>query len=140
MALALALFVMNQTAGPSGLSPMLLLFGVNPPVPVKPVDLPGHRERSKAMAHERLEMVKCVAKARLDAALRNKVSSGTMVDVQPGMDVLVFREVPDKKWEGPYKVVGVSGKKVWLDGKQRLRMYSITQGQGVQPATEHRAR
>jgi len=35
-----------------------------------------------------------------------------MVDVQPGMDVLVFREVPDKKWEGPYKVVGVSGKQV----------------------------
>jgi len=50
MALALAVFVMNQTAGPSGLSPMLLLFGVNPPVPVKPVDLPCHRERSKAMA------------------------------------------------------------------------------------------
>eukprot|EP00168_Porphyra_purpurea_P014416 TRINITY_DN412_c0_g1_i3.p1 TRINITY_DN412_c0_g1~~TRINITY_DN412_c0_g1_i3.p1 ORF type:complete len:415 (+),score=68.59 TRINITY_DN412_c0_g1_i3:362-1606(+) len=88
MALALAVFVLNQTAGPSGLSRMLLLFGVNPPVPVKPVDLRGHRERSKAMADARLEMVKCVAKARLDAALRNKVPSGAMVDVQPVMDVL----------------------------------------------------
>ena len=102
------------------MSPMLLLFGVNPPVPIKPVDLPGHRERSKAMADARLEMVKCVTKSRLDAALRNKVPSGAMVDVQPGMDKRVFREVPDKKWEGPYKVVGVSGKKVWLDEKQRL--------------------
>jgi len=126
MALALAVFVMNQTEGPSGLSPMLLRFGVSPLVPIRPVDLPGHRERSKAMAEARLEMVKCIAKARLDAALRNKVTSGTMVDVQPGIDVLVFREVPDKKWEGPYKVVGVSGKKVWLDEKQRIRMYSIT--------------
>jgi len=78
------------------------------------------------MAEARLEMVKCIAKALLDATLRNKVTSAAMVDVQPGIDVLVFREVPDKKWEGPYKAVGVSGKKVWLDEKQRLRMYSIT--------------
>jgi len=99
---------------------------VNPPVPIKPVDLPGHRERSKAMAEARLEMVKCVAKARLNAALRNKVPSGAMVEVQPGIDGLVFRDVPDKKWEGPYRVAGVRGKKVWLDEKQRLRMYSIT--------------
>jgi len=81
MALALAGFIMNQTAGPSGLSPMLLLFGVSPPVPIKPIDLPGHRERSKAMAEARLEMVKRVAKARLDAALRNKVPSGAMVNL-----------------------------------------------------------
>jgi len=126
MALALAVFEMNQTSGPSGLSPMLLLFGVNPPVPVKPVDLPGHSERSKAMVVARLEIVKCVGKACLDAALRNMVPSGEMVDVQPGIDVLVFRKVPDKKWEGPYKVVGVSGNKVWLDKRQRLLMYSIT--------------
>jgi len=126
MELALAVLVMNQTAGPSGLSPMLLLFGVNPPVPIKPVDLPGHRERSKAMAEARLKMVMCVAKARLDAALRNKVPSGAMVGVQPGIDVLVFCEVPEMKWEGPYSAVGVSGKKVWLDEKQRLQMYSIT--------------
>jgi len=60
---------------------MLLLFGVSPPVPIKPIDLPGHRERSKAMAEARLEMVKRVAKARLDAALRNKVPSGAMVNL-----------------------------------------------------------
>jgi len=78
------------------------------------------------MADARLEMFKCVAKACWDAALRNKVPSGAMVDVQPGKDVLVFREAPDKKWEGPYKVAGVSGKKIWLDEKQWLRMYSIT--------------
>jgi len=105
---------------------MLLLFGVNPPVPVKPVDLPGHRERSKAIADARLEMVKCVAKSRFHAALRNKVPSGSIVDVQPGIDVLVFHEMPDKKCEVPYKVIVVSGKTVWLDEKQRLRLYSIT--------------
>jgi len=55
MALALAVFVMKQTAGPSGSSSMLVLFGVNPPVPVKPVGLPDHRQRSKAMADARLE-------------------------------------------------------------------------------------
>jgi len=112
---------------------MLFLFGVNPPVPIKPVDLPGHRERSKAMAEARLEMNKCFEKARLDAALRNKVPSGAVVYLKPGKDVLVFREVPEMKWGGPYRVVGVSGKKVWLDEKQRSRMYSITKVQMYNP-------
>jgi len=124
--LALAVFVMKQTAGPSGFSPMLSRFGVSPPVPVKPVNLSSHHERSKAKADARQKMGRCAAKARLDAARRNKVPSGAMVDEQLGIDVLVFREVPDKKCEGPDTVVGVSGKSVWLKEKQRLRMYSIT--------------
>jgi len=112
--LALAVFVMTQTAGPIGFSSMLSRFGVNPPVPVKPVNLSSHHERSKAKADARQKMVKCVAKALLDAARRNKVPSGAMVDLQLCIDVLLFREVPDKKWEGPDTVVGVSGKSVWL--------------------------
>jgi len=48
LALALAVWAMNQTAVPAGVSPHSLVLGVNPRMPVEPADLPDHRERCNA--------------------------------------------------------------------------------------------
>jgi len=40
--LAVAVWAMTQTAGPAGISPQALVLGIQPRMPVKPVNLPGH--------------------------------------------------------------------------------------------------
>ena len=58
--LATAVHAMNCTAGPEGLSPILLVFGVFPRIPVRPQQLPKQEVRMKAMADARKEMSKLI--------------------------------------------------------------------------------
>jgi len=92
VALALAVWAMNQTAGPAGISPQSLVLGVNPRMPVKPANLPGHRERCQAIAEARADMVKLVAQARLSKAFRERLPRAAELEVGPGTRVLVFCE------------------------------------------------
>lgn len=123
-ALSLAVWAMNQTAGPSGLSPVLLVFGIHPRLPVRPVDLPPQRERRKALVEARADMVKLTAQARLAKALRAQVPRAAKVDIAPAMRVLVYREKP-RMCEGPFTVVSCDNKHVWLDIKDRLKLFSL---------------
>jgi len=124
LTLALAVWAMNQTAGPAGISPQALVLGIQPRMPVKPVNLPGHRERCQAIAEARSEILKLVAQARLSKALRQRVFKAAGSEVRPGARVLVYREDP-KQWEGPYVVEGSDGKLLWLNVKDRLKLFSI---------------
>ena len=49
LALQLAIKAMNDTSGPEGLVPSLLVFGVLPRFPPLSPDLPGHKDRMTAM-------------------------------------------------------------------------------------------
>eukprot|EP00170_Pyropia_yezoensis_P002016 contig_8609_g2020 len=116
---------MNQTAGPMGISPTLLVFGINPRIPVSPADLPMQRERSKALVEARADMVRHVARARLGTALRRNVPKASDYEIHPGMRVLVYREKPIDEWQGPYTLHGHDGKHVWLGINDRLKLFSI---------------
>lgn len=124
-ALSLSVWAMNQTAGPMGISPVLLVFGINPRMPVNPVDLPMQRERNKALVEARADMVKHVARARLSTVVRRNVPKASNTEISPGMRVLVYREKPVDEWQGPYTVQGHDGKQVWLDINDRLNLFSI---------------
>jgi len=87
--LALAVWAMNQTIGPQGLSPMLLVFGVHTRIPVRTEDMPEHRDRAKALVQARADMGKHVPRLRLAAAARQPVPAAADREISAGMRVLV---------------------------------------------------
>jgi len=95
-ALALAVWSMNQTAGPAGVSPQALVLGVTIRMPVMPAAVPVHPEHCKAIVEARVAMVKIVAQARLSKALRKRVPGAAGQEIGPGKRVLVYRKIPKK--------------------------------------------
>lgn len=124
-ALSLAVSAMNNTAGPAGLVPTLLVFGIVPRTAISPVDLPAQKVRLEAMRTARDEMRRTVARARLRAALRMRVPRAADADVAAGMAVLVFREKPVNSWVGPYTVIKADGKLVWIDVDGTAKLFSV---------------
>lgn len=131
VALATTVAAMNQTAGPSGLIPTLLVFGVIPRMPVAPLPLPAQRDRMQAVVTARKEMQTEAAKARVRVALRAPVPSASSRDLRPGEQVLLFREKPPigedtfPHWIGPYTVVAQQAKVVWLIVDGELKQFSV---------------
>lgn len=132
-ALALSVWGMNQTAGPSGLVPTLMVFGVLPRMPVTPVNLPGQRDRVMAMHAARDEMAKHVAKSRLERAARSRVPASADAIIRAGMSVLVYREKPVDRWLGPYRVLSTNGKQVWLNVGNSVKLFSVDKVKEYRP-------
>lgn len=124
-ALSLAVWTMNQTAGTHGLVPSLLVFGVLPRFPVAPSALPSQRERMMAVHTARATLLQHLARTRVLRALRSRVPAAADADIRAGAAVLVYRERPVDKWEGPYPVVATNGKQVWLLVSGRPKQFSI---------------
>lgn len=119
---------MNNTAGPAGLVPKLLVLGIVPRTLINPVDLPEQNMRLEAMRTARDEMRRSVARARLRTVLRTRVPQAADVEVAAGIAVLVFHEKPINWWAGPYPVVKAVGKHVWQDvegNAELLAMYKV---------------
>lgn len=123
--LGMAVAAMNQTAGPRGLVPTLLVFGLIPRMPIAPLPLPTQQERMKAMEAARREMQALVAKARVRTALAAPVPAAANRDVNPGDDVLIYREPPVDQWVGPYTVVAQRDKTVWTAIDGSIKQFSI---------------
>lgn len=94
---------MNKTAGPSEISPVLLVFGVHPRLPLLTLNLPEQRERMRAMATAKEEMIKVMAEKRLLTSLTCNVLSAANKPIEPGCKVLVYREGP-KEWIGRFQL------------------------------------
>ncbi len=123
-ALFLAVSAMNNIAGQNGLIPTLLVFGVIPSFPFGFADLPEQRERMKAMKMARYEMVKVVAASRLKTVLNRNFPSAADNEVKVGLNVLVYRERPENRWAGPFKIVAGDDKTVWVSDNGKLEQVS----------------
>ena len=104
-ALMLAVKAMNDSAGPQGLVPTVLILGVMPRIPVVPSELPDQISRMTAMHSVRKEMAAVIAREHLNTATRANVPVAAMKDIMVGADVLVYREKPENNWIGPSKVL-----------------------------------
>lgn len=71
--LHIAVKAVNDTAGPNGLVPTLLVFGVLPRALVTPPDLPQQKQRMEAMQCARDEMAKSISQRRINTALGSNV-------------------------------------------------------------------
>lgn len=96
----LAIKAINDRAGPQGLVPTLLIFGVMPRISVVPSELPDQISRMAAMHSARKEMTAFIAKDRLSTAIRANVPAAAMKNIKVGSDILVYRENPEDKWIG----------------------------------------
>jgi len=71
-------------------------------------------------------MVKLLAQVRLRKTFRERLPRAAELEVGPGTRVPVFRE-KSQKWEGPYLVEGSDGKLLWVNVKNKLKLFSIQQ-------------
>ena len=83
---------MNDTAGPKGLMPSLIVFGVMPRILLAVFDqLPGQVQRMRAMQVARKEMSKEIGQNRLTTALKSNVPTAAHHDIGIGSQVLVYK-------------------------------------------------
>lgn len=75
---------MNQTAGPQGLIPTLLVFGIVPRLPIAPLPLPAQHDRMQAITTSRSDMLSLIAKARVATALATPPPAAAGRDIAPG--------------------------------------------------------
>lgn len=129
---------MNDTLGPEGIVPSVLVFGEYLPVfttSERPTSRsPGHL-RAKIATEARIEMEKHMGKARIARALKHAVPPSADRPLSPGDQVLVWRENIVKnrigEWLGPFTVDNyISGKKLVYvrNGKDiMLKPFGISQ-------------
>lgn len=109
-ALQAAVKAVNDTAGPNGLVPTLLVFGAMPKITMDSPPTPSQTKRAAAVNKAMTELRKLTAKRKLNDALaaRNgpELSDRRPRTLELGAEVLVYREKGN--WSGPYKVVSVT--------------------------------
>lgn len=107
----LAFEAINETAGPSGLSIVLPVFGVLPIMPLKTKNLPRRRERMKAIKDAQSEMIKAMQRSRLSTVRRSNVPVASDSLIEAGEEVLVYRN-DRSEWVDPHVVLSVHKKQV----------------------------
>jgi hypothetical protein len=108
--LQMAVKSVNDTAGPDGLVPTLLVFGAYPRM--TPLDPPAPTITQRAMAIRKAmtEVSKLLAARQVNDALRerNGPRTGAVHSLAIGSNVLVWR-MHEKKWTGPFKLIATEG-------------------------------
>jgi hypothetical protein len=132
LSLALSVKAMNDTAGPHGLVPSLLLFGVLPRFPEIDGQLPDQDTRLKSMALAREEYEKLISQSRISSSMRKKAPPAANYRFVPQQPVYVYRE-KQKHWTGPHLVVSADEKAVYVDLNERTGPRSFNLAQ-VKPA------
>jgi hypothetical protein len=101
---------MNDTLGPEGLVPSLLIFGTLPQIPtVLPKMFALQKQRMQDMCDARLEYQRIVAQMRINLAIRRNVPPAADYIFEPGCHVNTF---PKKltQWTGPHVLESIYGK------------------------------
>lgn len=82
---------MNDTAGPDGVVPSLLVLGSLPSFPAINMDVPAQRERMAALQSSREEMASISERLLVKEALHSKLPPFTRYLISPGDAVHVRR-------------------------------------------------
>ena len=110
--LSLAVHAVNNTAGPDGIVPTLLVFGSLPRLPLPAFSsLPlTQQQRFDAMKTARDEMMAITAQRRIREALKTYTRKSQPFIPEEGQHVLVYRE-GTKRFEGPFVVHSYDNRK-----------------------------
>ena len=114
MALQMAVKAVNDTAGPNGLVPTLLVFGAYPWIHELDPPAPTVSQRAMAIRKAMEEVRRIRAERQVTDALnqRNGPSVSILHDLPLNSDVLVWREGNagrSGRWTGPFKLLGIDG-------------------------------
>ena len=112
--LAIAVKAVNDTAGPYGLVPSLLVFGMLPRIPNdEPRVHPQQHDRLRAALAARREFERIISAERLRLASRAPVTIAADNRFDPGDLVYAYRERL-RKYTGPHMIATANGKHVRL--------------------------
>lgn len=111
--LQMAVKAVNDTAGPDGLVPTLLVFGAYPRVSQDSPPSPLTWKRAEAVSKAMKALRKTMAERQVRDALNTKVGPVAETEYPLQCDVRVWRE--KEGWKGPYKVISVQGHDITLD-------------------------
>ncbi len=114
MALQMSCKAVNDTAGPDGLVPTLLVFGAYPRMSQLDPPAPTIAQRAQAISKAMAEVRKAYADRQVREALatRNGPSTTAVLDLPLQSDVLVWREGNTGHlgtWSGPFKLIATEG-------------------------------
>ena len=109
MILQMAIKAINDTAGPDGIVPTLLVFGTYPRMSELDPPTATITQRAVAIKAAMKELQKLQASRQVADALRqrNGPRTGKLHSLALNSDVLVWRETG--QWTGPYKLIGIKG-------------------------------
>ena len=115
--LQMAFKAVNDTAGPDGLVPTLLVFGAYPRIVMDSPPSPSQQQRANAMAKAMSELCKLKARRGVQDALNARNGPDTIqtlpLALNLGSEVRIFRE--KKRWIGPFKVLGIADAEITVD-------------------------
>lgn len=131
--LKLAIKAINDTMNSEGLVPSLLVFGCLPRFPGSNTNYPIQKDRFEALKTARAEMEQITAELRIRKALLSRVPRSADIVFSKGQLVRVFRE-SDSKYVGPYPIIRIEEKQVFLLINDKEVQFSIHQ---LIPAKEY---
>ncbi|KAF1934823.1 hypothetical protein EJ02DRAFT_460893, partial [Clathrospora elynae] len=113
--LQMAVKAVNDTAGPDGLVPTLLVFGAYPRMTTESPLSPSMVKRSEAIQKATKALRKLTAERQVADALstRNGPDTADVLALPLQSKVLIWRE--SDGWNGPYKVASIDGHNVTVD-------------------------
>src|SRR6266516_2784041 len=113
--LQMAVKAVNDTAGPDGLVPTLLVFGAYPRLTTESPPSPTTTQRGEAIqkAMKALRKANAVRQVNEARSTRNGPSTTDVLALPLQSEVRVWRDKDG--WQGPYKIVAVDGHNVTLD-------------------------
>jgi hypothetical protein len=108
VSLQMAVKAVNDSSGPEGLVPTLLVFGAFPRMVILDDPAPTISQRAAAIRKAMDEIAKVRAKMQVNNALnaRNGPTTESLHDLPLNSDVLVWRE--DGGWKGPFKLINIT--------------------------------
>jgi len=126
--LQMAVKAVNDTAGPNGLVPTLLVFGAYPRLNVDDTPSQAMIQRAKTMYEAMKEVRRLKAKRQIADALatRNGPNTGNTEQLPLLSDVRVWRE--KEGWTGPFKLISITGKECRIEmpyGQANFRISSV---------------
>lgn len=113
--LQMAVKALNDTMGPDGLVPTLLVFGAYPRMTTDSPPSQSTLKRGEAVHKAMIALRKTMATRQINEALnaRNGPDVATVLAMPLQSEVLVWRE--NKGWKGPFKIAAIQGHNVTVD-------------------------
>lgn len=127
--LQMAFKAVNDTAGPDGLVPTLLVYGCYPRMAASDPPHPSIPLRAKAIAKAMEEVSKLRDKRQITEALRqrNGPDTGQVKALALNSDVLVYRDNNNsQRWEGPFKLIAIEGESCKIELPRGPTTFRIT--------------
>lgn len=103
-ALRLSIKAINDTCGPSGIYPSMIVYVIQPAVPALNREIPTHTERMESLVNAQREMATIHAENRIQRALNSKILPDNKYRFEVGDSVRVYRE-QIRRWEGRFTII-----------------------------------